>query len=133
MKYYLDTNIIVYALNGKYPAVERHFQSVPAMSIAVPSIVLAEIEYGARKSRDYAKTIAQYRKFTGIFEPVPFSDAASVCYGKIRAELEEQGQVIGADDMLIAATALADESVLVTHNVGEFSRIEGLKVEDWTE
>ena len=57
MKYYLDTNIIIYALNGKYPAIVPHFEHVPAMAIVIPSVVLAEIEYCARKSRDYAKTI----------------------------------------------------------------------------
>ena len=57
MKYYLDTNIIIYALNGKYPAILSHFEQVPAMAIVIPSVVLDEIEYGARKSRDYAKTI----------------------------------------------------------------------------
>lgn len=132
MKFYLDTNIIIYALNGRYPAVMRHFQAVPMMSIAIPTVALAEIEYGARKSRDYEKTIAQYRKFTRFFEVVPFSDDASECYGRIRASLEMRGEVIGANDLLIAATAMADNSVLVTHNIREFSRIEGLQEEDWT-
>ena len=132
MKFYLDTNIIIYVLIGRYPAVMKHFQAVPMMSIAIPDVVLAEIEYGARKSRAYEKTIAQYRKFTQSFESVPFSDTAAECYGRIRASLEMHGEVIGANDLLIAATAMADDSVLVTHNVKEFSRIEGLRLEDWT-
>lgn len=132
MKYVLDTNIIIYALNGRYPAILPHFQQVPSMAIVIPSVVLAEIEYGARKSRDYEKTVALYRRFMHPFEHVPFTDRAAECYGSIRAELESKGQIIGANDLLIAATAMAENGILVTHNTREFSRIPGLVIEDWT-
>ena len=132
MKYFLDTNIIIYALNGKYPAILPHFEQVPVMAIAIPSAVLAEIEYGARKSRDYTKTIQLYRKFLHPFEVAPFTQYAAECYGQIRADLETKGQVIGANDLLISATAMAENGTLVTHNTREFSRIAGLAVEDWT-
>lgn len=132
MKYVLDTNIIIYALNGKYPAILPHFQQTPVMAIVIPSIVLAEIEYGARKSRDYEKTIAMYRKFVHPFEHMTFTDRAAECYGRIRAGLEAKGQIIGANDLLIAATAMAENSILVTHNTREFSRVPGLVIEDWT-
>ena len=132
MKYYLDTNIIIYALNGRYPAVREHFQQVPAMAIVVPTVVLAEIEYGARKSHDYQKTITLYNRFTAYFTAEPFDGEAVVSYGRIRAELERQGQVIGANDMLIAATAMANHGVLVTHNTREFTRLDGLQIADWT-
>jgi tRNA(fMet)-specific endonuclease VapC len=132
MKYYLDTNIIIYALNGKYPAVRTHFEQVPSMSIVLPSVVLAEIEYGARKSRDYETTIRLYRKFTSCFEAQPFHREAACFYGRIRADLEAKGQIIGANDLLIAATAMAENGILVTHNTREFSRIPGLVLEDWT-
>ncbi|MCI6100984.1 MAG: type II toxin-antitoxin system VapC family toxin [Selenomonas sp.] len=133
MKYYLDTNIIIYALNGKYPAVMPHFQQVPSMSIVIPSTVLAEIEYGARKSRDYGRTIGLYRKFMDYFASEPFDELSAACYGRIRADLEQQGRVIGANDMMIAATVMAANGILVTHNTREFSRIGGLVVEDWTQ
>ena len=133
MKYFLDTNIIVYALNGRYPAVVSHFQRVPAMAIVIPSVVAAEIAYGARKSYDYEKTIQLYQKFMGHFEIVPFTGLSAACYGRIRAELEAAGQVIGANDMLIAATAMAENGILVTHNTREFSRIRGLVLEDWAQ
>lgn len=90
MKYFLDTNIIIYALNGKYPAILSHFQKIPSMSIVIPSIVLAEIEYGARKSIDYGKTIALYNEFTKVFEAEDFSSKAAVEYGNIRASLEKK-------------------------------------------
>lgn len=133
MKYFLDTNIIIYALNGRYPAVVSHFQRVPSMAIVIPSVVAAEIEYGARKSHDSEKTIRLYRKFMGNFEIVPFTALSAACYGRIRAELEAAGRVIGANDMLIAATAMAENGILVTHNTREFSRIRGLVLEDWAQ
>lgn len=132
MKYFLDTNIIIYALNGKYPAIIPHFEQVPSMAIVIPTVVLAEIEYGARKSFDYAKTIQLYREFMHPFDVAPFTRLAAECYGLIRAELEAKGQVIGANDLLISATAMAENGTLVTHNTREFSRIARLAVEDWT-
>ena len=132
MTYLLDTNIVIYALKGTYPALQDRFKGVAAQSIAVPAVVLAEIEYGARKSRDYAETIRAYRAFTDVFEAVPFSRAAAGHYGRVRAELERKGTTIGANDLLIAATALAEDAVLVTHNTREFERVEGLRLEDWT-
>ena len=133
MKYYLDTNIIIYALNGKYPRILSHFQQVPSLSIVIPSVVLAEIEYGARKSFDYEKTISLYRKFVSYFAIEPFTGHAAAAYGRIRSSLEKKGQIIGANDLLIAAAAMADHGILVTHNTREFSRVEGLVYEDWTE
>jgi len=133
VKYYLDTNIIIYALNGRFPQVMSHFQKIPSMSIVIPTVVLAEIEYGARKSHDYSSTIDLYKKFVGYFKTEGFSDIAAEYYGIIRAELEKAGQPIGANDMLIAATAMSADGILVTHNIKEFSKISGLKIEDWTE
>ena len=133
MKYYLDTNIIIYALKNSYPTIKTHFENTPSTSIVIPSIVLAEIEYGARKSYDYEKTIRLYRSFTDVFEEADFSSKASEYYGKIRADLEKKGQVIGANDMLIASIVLSEDGILVTHNTREFRRIEGLRIEDWTE
>ncbi len=133
MKYYLDTNIIIYALNGRYPAVMQHFQQIPAMAVVIPAVVLAEIEYGARKSHDYGKTMALYQQFLSYFTVEPFTARATADYGRIRAELEKRGQVIGANDLLIAATVKSANGILVTHNTREFARIDGLQIEDWTQ
>lgn len=67
------------------------------------------------------------------FQIIPFGDSVAVRHGIILSTLERSGNVIGPDDMEIAAITLADDAVLVTHNTGEFSRINGLKIEDWTE
>lgn len=132
MKYFLDTNIIIYSLKGTYPQIKSHFMNVPAQSIVIPAIVMAEIEYGAKKSYDYQKTIYQYKLFTDTFEKASFSQAASVYYGDIRSRLEKEGKTIGANDLLIASIVLADGGILVTHNTKEFGRIPELQLEDWT-
>lgn len=132
MKYYLDTNIIIYAMKNEYPNIKNYFLKVPSSSIVIPNIVLAEIEYGARKSKNYKKTMDVYNQFTNTFEMAEFSIKAVKEYGKIRKDLEKQGRIIGPNDLIIAAIVKSEEGILVTHNTNEFSRVEGLKIEDWT-
>ena len=132
MKYYLDTNIIIYAMKNEYPNIKNHFLKVPSSSIVIPNIVLAEIEYGARKSKNYKKTIDVYNQFTNVFEMAEFSMKAVKEYGNIRKDLEKQGKVIGPNDLIIAAIVKSEGGTLVTHNINEFSRVKGLKIEDWT-
>ena len=132
MKYYLDTNIIIYALKNQYPLIWKHLAAVPSQSVVIPEIVIAEIEYGAQKSRSYEETISVYRQFTDTFVRTQFSGKAVIQYGIIRAALEKAGTPIGPNDLMIAATVLADDGILVTKNTGEFSRIPGLRLEDWT-
>lgn len=132
MKYYLDTNIIIYAMKNEYPNIKNHFLKVPSSSIVIPNIVLAEIEYGARKSKNYKKTIDVYNQFTNTFEMAEFSIKAVKEYGNIRKDLEKQGKIIGPNDLIIAAIVKSEDGILVTHNTNEFSRVKGLKIEDWT-
>ena len=133
MKYYLDTNTIIYFLKGTYPALADHFRNVPRQSVVIPSVVTAELEYGAQKSIRPAETAKKLHSFLSAFETVPFSGEAAVQYGKIRHELEKAGTPIGPNDLLIASIVKAEEGVLVTHNIKEFSRIPGLMLEDWTQ
>lgn len=132
MKYHLDTNIIIYALKGTYKEIENHFRSIPFESIVIPRIVIAEIEYGAKKSKNYKQTIEKYNEFINHFEIIDFDEKASRKFGDIRWTLEQEGKQIGPYDLIIASTVLANEGVLVTHNTKEFERIKGLKIEDWT-
>ncbi len=132
MKYYLDTNTIIYAVKGTYPELKERFRKVNARSIVVPSIVAAEIEYGARKSYNYEKTIALYKRFLDVFPKESFNDKAASEYGRIRARLESEGKPIGPNDLIIAAIVSANDGILVTNNEKEFSRIEGLRLENWT-
>ena len=132
MKYHLDTNIIIYALKGTYKEIENHFRSIPFESIVIPRIVVAEIEYGAKKSKNYKQTIEKYNEFINHFEIIDFDEKASRKFGDIRWTLEQAGKQIGPYDLIIASTVLANEGVLVTHKTKEFERIKGLKIEDWT-
>lgn len=89
--------------------------------------------HGAYKSQKMEEGLNETRDFISDFEVLPFDYSAAVEYGKIRASLERRGEVIGGNDMLIAATALSRNAILVTNNTREFSRIDGLTLEDWTQ
>ena len=133
MKYFLDTNIIIYAAKGMFPVLIDRFTEHRPEEIFIPAIVSSEIEYGARKSIDYVTMMSKYRNFLSLFSVVSFSEKAAYCSGIIRSDLEKKGTPIGVYDTLIAGTVIANDGVLVTHNVNEFRRVEGLRVEDWTQ
>ena len=133
MKYFLDTNIIIYAIKGKYPNIIKRFLKVPYQSIVLPSIVIAELELGAKKSANYKKVTKKYEEFINLFDEVSFDNKAAKIYADIRYDLEKKGAIIGPNDLIIAATVLANDGILVTHNVKEFNRVKDLKIEDWTE
>ena len=132
MKYFLDTNTIIYYIKGLYPQLDRRLRHTPAQEIFIPSIVVSEIEYGARKGDDYEKTIGVYRQFFRAFAVVPYDERMGAFYGQIRASLEKQGRIIGPNDLIIASETLAMGGTLITKNLSEFRRVEGLPVEDWT-
>ena len=96
-------------------------------------MVMAELLHGALKSDDTVRARGQVLEFLSYFEILPFDDAAAEAYALIRVDLEKRGEVIGANDMIIAATTLSGEATLVSNNTREFSRIPGLAVTDWTE
>lgn len=100
--------------------------------IGIPSIVVAEMHYGVRKSQHIERNHASLSEFLLPFEILDFGVKAAIEYGKLRTALERKGTVIGALDMLIAAGALAENLTLVTNNTKEFKRIPHLKVEDWS-
>ena len=99
--------------------------------IVVCSVVKAELFYGAMRSNNPQRTLANQQKFLNSFVSLPFDDQAAVIYGRIRAHLATQGMPIGANDLQIAAISLAHNLTLVTHNQREFSRVPGLHLEDW--
>ena len=131
MRYLLDTDTCIYFLKDSYPSVADRIEQTPTMNIRLPSVVTAELLYGAEKSTKRPHSLAVLRTFLTMYEIVPFDDKCAVCYAVIRAGLERKGRIIGANDLLIAATAVANNGILVTHNTGEFSRIPGLLLEDW--
>ena len=131
MRYLLDTNICIYLIKKKPPAVFKRLESLPINQVGVSAITYAELEHGVSKSSFPEKNRMALIKFMAPMEILPFSDKVAKTYGQIRTFLEKKGMVIGALDLLIGAQALAEKLILVTNNVREFNRIPGLKVENW--
>lgn len=131
MKYLLDTNICIYIIKTSPPSVIEKFHSLKVGDIGVSSITLAELEYGVSKSAYKAKNQEALNQFIIPLEVLSFDCLAAKSYGEIRSALEQRGKTIGSMDMMIAAHALSQDIILVTNDEKEFSRIHGLKVENW--
>ena len=136
MKWFIDTTIISRLMRGN-PEVKRHWARVPVDDLHLPAVVLAEGLTGAyRVGHDRYRTA--WETIAQDYVIIPFDLAAAEAYARLRADLEARGCMIGHRDCQIAATALAyarlhpDEDItLVTDNVAEFSRVAGLRVENW--
>lgn len=131
MKYLLDTNVCIALINGGDRSVGARVLALTPGEIGLCSAVKAELIYGARRSQRVADNLARLRTFFRSFESLPFDDVAAEHYGVIRAQLESLGTPIGGNDLIIAATALAADVVLVTRNEREFRRVPALAVEVW--
>ena len=131
MKYLLDTNICIVLIRQKSAAVLQRLISQKPGDVGISSITLAELVYGVEKSAQVEQNKAALQQFILPLELADFDQSAALVYGKIRTGLERAGQVIGSMDMLIAAHALSLDAILVTNNVGEFQRVNGLVLEDW--
>ena len=132
MRYLLDTNVCVDYLRGRKPVVRRLRDSDPN-DLCLSSIVVAELRYGAERSADPARNHAL---LDGLIPEVPCVDFdldAAAAYGRLRSRLEQRGEPIGPNDLMIAAHALSLGLILVTDNLHEFRRVEGLRVETWRE
>ena len=131
MTYLLDTNICIYAMNYRYPKLKQKLLTVLPDDIAVSSITVGELEYGAAKSKWGDRTRQTMYAFLSNYTILPFDHADAICFGNLRAALASAGTPIGAYDVMIAAQGLAKGLTVVTHNTGEFSRVPGLNLEDW--
>jgi tRNA(fMet)-specific endonuclease VapC len=129
--YLLDTNTCIQLLTGRSPSVTTRFLACSPTQINLCSIVIAELTYGAYHSQKVEQNLLLLEKFCEPLESLAFNDKYAKYYGILREELTKKGQLIGANDMLIAAIALANQAILVTHNVKEFFRISALQFEDW--
>lgn len=130
--YMLDTNICSFIIREKPLSVKEKLKIVSKDNeVVISSIVASELLYGAYK-KGSPKLITAVKTFIDFFEVLPFDLNAAEEYGKLRSYLEKKGNIIGAYDLQIAAHALSLNAVLVTNNTKEFSRIEKLKIEDWT-
>ncbi len=131
MKYLLDTNICIYLIKKKPLHLLAKFQSIPLGDAGISSITLGELQYGVAKSEFPQRNQEALNKFTLPLEIVSFDSHAAMVYGKIRSQLEKQGTPIGPLDTLLAAHALSLNAVMVTNNIKEFERVDGLAVENW--
>ena len=131
MRFLLDTNVCVDYLSGRHPPVAARLRALSPSEVCLSSVVVAELRYGADKSAQPRRNHQKLDTLTAEIACRAFDDAAAASYGKVRSGLERRGRPIGPNDMLIAAHALSLGLVLVTDNVREFSRIEGLDLENW--
>ncbi len=128
--YVLDTNTLIYYFKGM-GRVAEHLLQHPPRDIAIPSIVLYELETGLAKSISPEKRRKQLDRLTELVTILPLGVEAARASALIRATLEVAGKPIGPMDTLIAGTTVAHHGILVTHNTKEFSRIERLQITDW--
>ena len=127
----LDTNHCVHILRDSHSPVRQKLEQYQPTQIFLCSIVKAELLYGARKSAQVAKNLPLVQQFCSPFVCLPFDERCVDYYGMIRADLERNGCIIGANDLFIASIAKAHDLILVTHNTREFVRVVGLQLEDW--
>ena len=133
MLYFIDTNICISCMRGSLKTEELGDKFIlHEDNIRIPIIVVAELLHGAYHSKRVEENLMQTLDFLADFEILSFGAEEADAYGRIRASLERKGKVISDNDMLIAATALVRNAILVTNNTREFSRIDGLKLDDWT-
>lgn len=131
MKYLLDTNVCIAIIKECPEEVKAKLLKIPIGEIGISSIVLAELWYRIRLSRKREHNEAALNEFLEYVTVLDWPEQAAPDYGMIRAHLKKKGTPIGANDLLIAAHALALDAVLVTDNAREFERILSLKMENW--
>ncbi len=131
MRYLLDTNICIFIIKQKPSTVLKKFETLLPGDIGISSVTLAELFYGVEKSKQKEKNFFALSNFILPLEVVDFDAQAAAFYGSIRSSLETLGKTIGSLDLMIAAHAKSRGLIIVTNNKKEFSRVDGLVVEDW--
>ena len=129
----LDTNVCIALLRKRTPRVAERMAAVGADGLCISSITAGELFVGALKSGRPQANVADVRSFVSSIKTLSFDTEAARLYGFIRSTLERTGEVIGPLDMLIAGHAASINATLVTNNVREFTRVPGLRIEDWTQ
>jgi tRNA(fMet)-specific endonuclease VapC len=130
-RFLLDTNICIYIRRKKPEEVLRRFRRLRQGEAALSAITFGELVYGAEKSAQRAAALELLRELARVLPVMGLPETAAEAYGTMRAELERKGQMIGNNDLWIAAHAKAAGLTLVTNNEREFRRVRGLKVENW--
>ena len=133
MRYMLDTNICIYAIKHKPEQVFLKLQEHDPSEVCISSVTYAELVHGVEKSQSIEKNRVALALLLANIEIMDFDSSAAESYGKIRADLEKAGKPIGTLDMMIAGHAKSLGYTVVTNNTKEFMRVNGLKLENWTE
>lgn len=129
--YLLDTNICIYIIKKKPADVLRALKIKSKNDIYISSLTIAELEYGVSKSLFPEKNKIALIEFLSIFNILPFDDKDAVNFGIIKTDLEKKGKIIGQMDLLLTAQAKTKKFILVTNNIKEFKKVEGIKIENW--
>lgn len=131
LRYMLDTNICIYAIKNRPPAVRETFNRYSGQ-LCISAVTLMELLYGAEKSASPDSNLAVVEGFAARLDVLPYDDRAAGHTGELRAGLARAGTPIGPYDQLIAGHARARGLIVITNNRREFDRVPGLRVEDWT-
>ena len=131
MEFLLDTNVLIAILRNRSKSVVDEINQRPTSSLATCTVVEAELIFGLEKSRAGQEQRDEVSRILTTMTNLSFDSLAAAEYGIIRAFLERRGMAIGNNDTMSASIALANNLTVVTHNVSEFSRVPGLRVEDW--
>jgi tRNA(fMet)-specific endonuclease VapC len=130
-RFLLDTNICIYIRQKKPVELLRRFEKLGAGEAAISVITYGELFYGAQKSAHRSAALERLRELILLLPALPMPESAPQIYGTVRAGLESRGEMIGNNDLWIAAHAIAAQLTLVTNNAREFSRVPGLKLQNW--
>lgn len=128
--YLLDTNICIDGVKNSYPALTQKLLTVRPNEIYISAVTIGELEYGCSKSKWGERSRNIMEMFLAAYSVLPFTREDAILFGRLRADLAMKG-TIGPYDIQIAAQGVSRGLTVVTHNVGEFSRVPGLKAEDW--
>jgi len=131
VRYLLDTNICIYIAKRRPPEVLHHFEQLTVGEVAMSIITYGELQFGAEKSQNSQAAHDKLARLAEIVPVLALPDKAALHYGRVRVRLEKSGTPIGANDLWIAAHALAEDFILVSNNASEFSRVPGLQWENW--
>ena len=127
----LDTDICIYIIKQKPVSVLNHLKLFQPEYLAMSAITFAELMNGAKKSQYIQENVSKLNALAELLNILPFDRLAADFYGDVRSSLEKRGEIIGSNDLLIAAHALSLDLILVTNNEKEFKRVKGLKIENW--
>jgi len=131
LKYILDTNICIYIAKQKPAEVLKRFEALDVGEVGMSMITHAELLYGAKRSQHPEKAIVTLEQLISLIPVQPLHDGVAIHYADIRADLAGKGNMIGNNDLWIAAHVRSMNKILVSNNLKEFERVQGLRLDNW--